>query len=242
MASSDPENARRPAPSSRPQYPNGVPYKFNPEGAVQPFPGNTIVSHLSLDSPLYASMLVLHGKLRVSHLSHLYALLPPPSWHMTVFEGVCDKVREPGHWPADLAIDAPLADCNALFARKLELFDLQCAPPYSMAVAGWSPLKVGIGVDVEPRTREENARLRGLRDRLADELQIRHKGHENYGLHLSVAYLLRHLTDGQRKELQALLDEHFEQMPREFELGAPEFCKFDDMFEFKRVFYLKNKE
>lgn len=238
MAFEDPESVQHPHTS---KYPKGVPKKFSPEGTVQAFPGNTIVSHLSPDSPLYASMLVLHEKLRVHRLSHLYTLLPPPSWHMTVYEGVCDQVRKPGYWPADLAIDAPLADCNALFSRKLEVFDLQYAPPYRMAVTGWSPINTGISVRVKPRTEEDNTRLRGLRDRLADKLQTRHKGHESYRLHLSLLYMLRYLTDGQKKELQTLLDEHFENMPKEFELGAPEFCKFDDMFEFKRLFYLKDQ-
>jgi hypothetical protein len=29
------------------KYPNGVPAKFDPDGNVQPYPGNTIIAHLS---------------------------------------------------------------------------------------------------------------------------------------------------------------------------------------------------
>lgn len=68
-----------------PGYPIGVPSKFDLEGNVQPFSGNTILAHLSPDSELYASMLELHGKLAASPLAPLFALLPPTSWHMTVF-------------------------------------------------------------------------------------------------------------------------------------------------------------
>jgi hypothetical protein len=222
------------------KYPNGVPAKFDPDGNVQPYPGNTIIAHLSPSSDLYASMLVLYDKLHDSHLSHLFTLLPPSSWHMTIFEGVCDQVRKPGYWPSDLAIDAPLAECNDLFTKKLSTFDLQCDPPYLMSVVGWNSLKTGIGVHVEPRSTEENKRLRGQRDRLADLLLIRHPDHATYGLHLSVAYLLRHLTDAQKSELTALLIDHFDGMPKEFELSAPEFCKFDNMFAFQRQFYLED--
>jgi hypothetical protein len=225
-----------------PKYPNGVPVKFDPNGHVQPFPGNTIIAHLSPASEIYASMLVLHEKLHQHRLSHLFALLPPSSWHMTIFEGVCDQVRKPGFWPADLPLDAPLEDCDALFVKKLSTFDLQCNPPYLMSVLGWSPLKTGIGVHVELRTADESKRVRGLRDRLADLLQIRHRDHATYDLHLSIAYLLRHLTAEQKAELTALLMDHLEGMPKEFELGAPEFCKFDDMFAFRRQFYLENHE
>ncbi|KAH8891833.1 DUF1868-domain-containing protein [Thozetella sp. PMI_491] len=220
------------------EYPNGVPSKFDLDGNVQSFPGNTILSHLSLDSELYASLLVLYDKLRDSHLSSLYTLLPPSSWHMTVFEGVCDQVRKPGFWPDDLAPGASLQECTEHFSRKLQTFDLQCKPPFRMTATGFDPLKTGIGVHLEFRTTEEDRGFRAMRDRLAELLHIRHPQHAKYGLHLSMAYLLRHLDDEQRAELTALLMDHFESMPREFELGAPEYCRFQNMFAFERLFYL----
>ena len=99
---------QRQADTLRPEYPRGVSSKFGVDGKVQHFPGNTIISHLSPSSDLYASMLVLHEKLLQSNLSSVITLLPPSSWHMTVFEGICDEVRKPGFWPSDLAVDAPL--------------------------------------------------------------------------------------------------------------------------------------
>ncbi|KAK3393492.1 RNA ligase/cyclic nucleotide phosphodiesterase [Podospora didyma] len=234
--------------AARPDYPIGVPSKFDPEGNVQPFPGNTIVAHLAPASPLYASMLDLYNKLASHPLSSLYALLPPPSWHMTVFEGVCDQVRGPGYWPRDLPpSDSPsstttLEACTALFAQKLADFDLQCDPPFRLTVTGFTSLAVGIGVRLQLRTPKEEARFRGLRDRLAEVLQIRHPHHDNYLLHLSMTYFVRYPTPEQAAELTALLAEHFEGMPKEFELGAPEFCTFENMFKFDRSFYLKNRE
>jgi hypothetical protein len=224
-----------------PDYPIGVPSKFAPDGTVQPFPGNTIVSHLSPSSPFYASLLSLHAKLAASPLAPLYALLPPESWHMTVFEGVCDTVRTPGHWPKDLPVDASLAQCTAHFARKLESFQLGPAgqPPYGIVATGFSSFAVGIGVRVRLRSAEEEARFRKVRDRLAETLQVRHAHHDYYELHISLAYLLRYLNKEQKAELGALLKEHFEGMPKEFELGSPEFCTFEDMFKFDRLFYLK---
>ncbi|KAF2478248.1 DUF1868-domain-containing protein [Lindgomyces ingoldianus] len=226
----------------QPRYPLGIPSKFDIDGKVQPFPGNTIISHLSPSSDLYASLLSLYEKLRQSPLSSLFALLPPSSWHMTVFEGVCDQIRKPGFWPSDLAADAHLEECDATFTEKLALFDLQCNPPYRMSITGFEPLEVGIGLHVEPSTSDEAARLRQLRDRLADLLQIRHPGHDSYSLHLSMAYLVRHLTERQKSELLALLNGHFQNFPVEFELGPPEFCRFEDMFAFQRQFYLKDQE
>ncbi|KAF4930691.1 hypothetical protein CGCVW01_v000854, partial [Colletotrichum viniferum] len=97
---------------------------------------------------------------------------------------------------------------------------------------------IGIGVRLDGRTPAETERLRSLRNKLADKLNIRHPIHDEYGFHLSVAYLLRHLTHQQNQELEGLLLRHFEEMPKSFELAAPEFCAFENMFAFKRVFFL----
>ncbi|KAK5658861.1 hypothetical protein OQA88_1675 [Cercophora sp. LCS_1] len=239
-----PFKAQKPASSfhvmNHPAYPIGVPLKFDPNGNVQRFPGNTIISHLSLSDPLYSSLLELHAKLSDCALSHLFTLLPPESWHMTVFEGVCDRVRHPGHWPLTVPRDAPLEECTTLFATRLKEFELgeDGKPPYRLTAVGFSSFGVGIGVKLRLRTPEEEARFRGLRNRLADTLQIRHAHHDHYELHLSLAYFLRHLDENQKKELAELLWKHFEGMPKDFELGAPEFCVFENMFKFERQFYL----
>ena len=78
------------------KYPKGIPHKFDPDGNVQPFPGNTIICHLSPSSEIYASVQVLYQKLKEHPLSHLYTMLPPSSWHMTVFEGaLTSTARQP---------------------------------------------------------------------------------------------------------------------------------------------------
>jgi len=225
-------------------YPAGVPSKFDPDGNVQRFPGNTIVSHLSPTSAMYTSLLALHAKLAASPLSHLYALLPPSSWHMTVFEGVCDTERHPGHWPSDLPRDLPLEECTAHLGNKLKAFDLgeDARPPYRLTAQGFTSFDVGIGIHLMLRTPDEEARFRRLRDRLSEVLKIRHAQHNRYELHLSMAYFLRHLDDTQKEELGRLLMGHFETMPKEFDLAAPEFCTFENMFRFDRLFYLENRE
>ncbi|KAB5554620.1 RNA ligase/cyclic nucleotide phosphodiesterase [Coniochaeta sp. 2T2.1] len=205
------------------EYPRGIPWKFDKDGNVQPFPGNTIVCHLSQTSDLYASLLQLYEKLRTSPLAHLYTLLPPPSWHMTVFEGVCDQVRKPGYWPSDLPVDAPLEECTARFAEELSAFDLRCDPPYRISVRGIDPLQIGIGVHLEFTDAAEEALFRGLRDRISETLSLRLPGHETYGLHISIAYLLRILTDEQDAEIRKLVLDHLGDAPKEVEFGAPDF-------------------
>lgn len=219
--------------------PSGVPSKFTVDGAVRPFPGNTIICHLPQDSELHTRLRQLALDLDEGNKEALYTLLPPSSWHMTVFEGVCDQVRTPGFWPTDLPIDAPLAECNAAFSQKLSAFDMSTTPSFRMRISGYTPRVDGIGLHLEPVNDVEEVRIRSLRDRLSNELQIRHPSHQAYVFHMSIAYFIRFPSDDERSAVDAMLFNHFQDMPTEFELAAPEFCFFDDMFEFRRQFFLK---
>ncbi|KAJ6584739.1 RNA ligase/cyclic nucleotide phosphodiesterase [Mycena capillaripes] len=225
------------------RYPSGVPYKFGPDGSVQHYPGNTIISHLSpsSESGLHDSLLALSGKLQSSPLGHLYALLPSTSWHMTIFDGVLDQVRKPGRWPDDISLNASLEECTALYQNKLSSFDLQCDPPYHMSIKGFKPLEGTIGLHLEPYTTEEDAQMRDLRDRLSDTLHIRKEDQTTYGFYLTLGYLLRFLTEQQEKELNKLLYDHFESMPKQFALGGPEFCTFENMYSFTPLVYLTDQ-
>ncbi len=160
---------------------------------------------------------------------------------MTVFEGVVDKVRKPGLWPSNLAIDASVEECTTLFERELSTFDLQTPLPYHLTIKDVKPLLNGISLYIVPHT-TDNTALRGLRDRLSDLLRIRAKGHDTYRFHISIAYMLRFLTDDQNKELRAFILDCLNDVPKDFELGAPEFCIFEDMFAFERQMYLKDQE
>ncbi|KAK9364826.1 RNA ligase/cyclic nucleotide phosphodiesterase [Lipomyces kononenkoae] len=220
------------------KYPRWIGQKFDPDGNLLPFPGNTVICHLQRDALLHRVLLEMYDELQKQEFSHLYAFLPPTSWHMTIFEGVSDHIRKPGFWPADLPIDAPLSDCSALFQRKLQEFDLGSEPPFKMTVKGFEPLEDGIALKVRPVDAGEQSRLRQLRDRLSGCLQTRHPGHETYSHHLSISYTLRFLDEQDHEKISTFLDGWCAKLPKVFELGAPEFCTFDNMFAFHRQFCL----
>ncbi|KAL7931556.1 RNA ligase/cyclic nucleotide phosphodiesterase [Trichoderma chlorosporum] len=215
--------------------------KFDDKGNVLPFPGNTILCHLPQDSELYKTLLPIYETLEKSKFTKFYTLLPPPSWHMTVFEGVCDQRRERATWPQELALDAPLQSCHDLFRDKLSTFDLGIQPPLRLSVTRLLMSKAGIRLDLAAVDAAEEKRLRGLRDRLSVLLQIRAPGHETYVFHLALAYRIIPVSKEDGRALTALLHKGYETIPHEFELGAPEFCHFDDMFAFHRQFYLKEQ-
>jgi hypothetical protein len=231
----------------RPPYPVGVPVKFSPDGVVQRFPGNTTLCHVPSDSPLIPGLHIVYDALD-SHptLSRLIRLVPRESWHMTVFDGVCDPECDPGVWPAGLE-RKPLDECTREFSKRLRKFGLglkkeDLAPPYRMRVRCFDNATIGVGLEVEGATQEEDKRMRRLRDRLADTFGFRAPNHETYGLHITIAYLLRHVDGEDRFELNEVFAKLLPEVKMEFELRAVEFCIFEDMCAYPRQFYLGDKE
>ncbi|KAJ4327736.1 hypothetical protein N0V84_001845 [Fusarium piperis] len=235
-------------PSERPPYPIGVPSKFNLEGDAQIYRGNTTVCHIPPSSPIIPG---LHAVFKTfeSHptLAKYVRLLPPDSWHMTVFDGVREDECEPGMWPPGL-LKQPLEEATADFSQRLRKFGRQLeaeglAPPYKMKVRCFEiPAPVGIGLLVEGATPEEEKRMRRLRDRLSDVLGFRAPNHEIYQFHVTIAYLLHHVDGADQVELRSVLNKLLSEFDPEFELGRVEFCTFDTMLAFPRVFYLGDEE
>ncbi|KIX01875.1 uncharacterized protein Z518_09602 [Rhinocladiella mackenziei CBS 650.93] len=223
------------------EYPRWIGQKFEPDGRLLSFPGNTVICHLSPQSELHHALQGLYKELKEGEFASLQALLPPTSWHMTIFEGVSDKMRKHGVWPDNLPPDASLDGCNALFNQKLAAFDLETEPPFRMAVYGFEPLEDGVALRVVPASPAEERRLRRLRDRLSKVLQTRHLGHNHYSFHVSVSYMLRYLSQEEHEKFWTFLQEYLSKLPEYFELGAPEFCTFDDMFAFRREFFLQKQ-
>lgn len=53
---------------------------------------------------------------------------------------------------------------------------------------------------------------------------------------------MRHIDGEDREELNKLFAGHLPAVQQEFELGAVEFCTFENMYAFQRLFYLGERE
>ncbi|KEF61674.1 uncharacterized protein A1O9_03242 [Exophiala aquamarina CBS 119918] len=232
----------------RPHYPIGIPTKFDPDGVAQRYPGNTTVCHIPVNSPLIDGLKTLYNKFE-SHptLSDRILLLPPSSWHMTVLDGVRETECEPGMWPDGMP-KPDLDDSTKDLACRLRQLGPRLrqdglAPPYRMRVRSFDPATGGIALVVEGATADEEKRMRRLRDLLADTVGFKAPNHDQYLFHVTVAYLLRYIDGDDYEQLQrdfARLLPPLQQF--EFELGAVEFCTFETMLAFPRLFYLGEDE
>lgn len=220
-----------------------VPPKFLPDGSAANWPGNTIICHIDRRSPAFMALLDIHVALMRSGLHAYIAPLPPASYHMTVFEGVAYPARHK-YFPADLPPETSEEACNAAMLEKLRRFDLRTALPIRMRPAPLAQQTNPASILLEPADAPENRKLRRLRDRLADTLQLRAPRHDDYRFHITLDYVYAPLDDASRARLMALhqrlLTDFIARSPL-IELGAPEFTYFDDMLEFRPQLLLANQ-
>ncbi len=222
--------------------PSGVGRKFHPDGRVRPFAGNTIVCHTASAAALTDRLGRLHERLRAARAARLYTLLPPSSWHMTLFDGVTDEVRIPDRWPQDMPLDMPLAEVHRHFEERLKAEVFGPKLTFSMRATATGRLRNGIDIRLRPVDAAEEQAIRTLRDRIAAVLRLRRAAHDTYGFHITLAYFIAYPGEDEAAELHGLMKEEVQVLEASlppFFVGPPEFCHFNDMFVFNRQFFLR---
>jgi hypothetical protein len=240
--------AEPPKPAGKPgTHPHDVGRKFFVGGRVRPFAGNTIIAHLpqqGLGFRTFDSILDIYRDLPACGFGRKVTALPTSSYHMTVFGGANDQQRDRGPWPSDLPHDLPIEVCNRLLAERLAEFRLGCEPVFRMTVDETVPAATAspITLHLRPLDDGEAAKLRLLRDRLAEALKIRSADHDTYRFHITMAYQIDWFTRSETAEYRAALGKWRAAVKRSapvIALGAPEYCVFNDMFAFERLFTLE---
>jgi hypothetical protein len=210
--------------------------KFSVAGRAQRFPGNTILCHLNQPGRQHDAQKGVVARLREQTGDENISWLPPASYHMTIFDGSNVLRRD---WPKDLDPGASLEDCSDFIAERLRRFDLGFDPPIRMVADENSPAPAMTGIPLRPVDAAENQRLRNLRDRLSVALGIRRENHDSYAFHTTY-YIKRFSPEAEasyrRNYVRAI--QELRRLQPVIELGAPEFCLFEDMASFQTQFFL----
>jgi hypothetical protein len=163
---------------------------------------------------------------------------------MTIFGGANEKERRLPLWPADLPLDLALDQCTRILGERLRSFSLGTdAPPYRMKINPAEPPEneSPLTIRLVPADKETEEKLRRVRNRLSDLLKIRDPSHDSYGFHITLGYSIRWLNHAENLDFRRSLTRWrtmLEQRAPIFSLGAPEYCTLEDMFAFKRQFFL----
>jgi len=171
-------------------------------------------------------------------LGHAFALLPPDSFHMTIFDLVCHEVREPDRWSSELPLDAPLEQVDRFMAERLR--QVRWPAPPRMRVTGLGALGGDhtLRLLLEPVCGEQAAVLEAFREEASRATGVRHPAHDSYAFHLSLAYPLVIFSGQQRKTYRRFEQEvtpRLRQRLGQVGLAAPYLALFQDMFAFPRT-------
>jgi hypothetical protein len=217
--------------------------KFNEDGSVRHFPGNTFLCHVDTRSSTYKEVLWAQDQLKAMSCAKHYAFLPQASMHMTVFEGLCDQIRQSEVWSSKLEADVALEVATEQFQIWLDA--MEAMPKFQMVFDHvHNSSNGGTLLRIKPANDETKQAIKVCREALSEITGIRHPVHESYHFHITLSYKVIHLDDDQQVELEQTckgIEARLRETFRTLEHGAVEFCVFDDMFEFKPVQLLQVK-
>ena len=214
------------------KYSRHVGKKFNEDGSVKKFPGNTVICHVPKDSDQFHFLGEYMKKLQSQSWSHKFSFLPSSSFHMTVFEGICDNYRKRTHWFSSLPLDTPLLETDSYMTKIWA--DIEKSISFSM-----NAMRIGIGngitLRLEPIDSNSNESIRNFRDLLSNKFHLRGPNHKGYGFHISFAYLIEKLSSKEKKEVKNFMKKEVAFIQGNFgvlKTSAPELTFFEDMFKF----------
>ena len=206
--------------------------KFNSDGMVRRFRGNTVISFVAPHSPLGRCADRAREAIEASEAAPRLTFLPPASYHVTVVRLVCDEDREPAKWSSHLDLHCPLKDVDAFMADAMA--SIESPASIDMQYRATSAHDV-VAIELEPASPTARATLNSYRDAVAEATGVRHADHHDYVFHLSLAYRVSLLSPAESLELAAALATVHSHLVGEgpFILPAPVLTFFDDMFEFR---------
>jgi len=224
----------------------GAGRKFYPDGRVHPFAGNTIVCHLDQHGPnstAFNQLLDCFRQFPAKSYIEKIALLPPSSYHMTVFGGANNTDRQADKWPSGISPAVSMEECHRIVGERVKAAAVGTVSPIRMRV---DPADSGydgntLRIPLVPADEAEVQKLRSLRDRLSSAIGIRSPKHESYQFHITLGYLLRTFSRNELRDAEQDMRRWKAELATRvpvIELGQPEYCIFEDMFAFHRQFFI----
>lgn len=212
--------------------------KFTPEGVAKRHRGSTFVAPVVPDSPSYQVEKRIQDDLSARGLDCHFALLPPSSYHMTVFPGLKDRslADQAGAWPAWLSDVKDFPTAVELMRNRLIKADIPVLPDLRMRPTHIYDLGISFTVGLEPADDEMDQALREFRTALRNVLEIHDPEFDTYEFHSSLGYRLT--APEVTEDINAELAEEYTSWVTEidvFDLERPGFNIFNDMLSFPEL-------
>lgn len=232
--------ATLPGTAAAQNVPRDVGRKFNADGSVRRFGGNTFIGHVGqqgADYEQFDALLDIYREMPAHAFAHKIALTPPSSYHVTMFGGLNDEDQGRARWPRGLPPDMPVDAVTREWLRQLKTRPPLADHRFKFEFGNPALMKDGAPhVPLVPADDATARRLKGLRDELSAFTGLRDKDHERYRYHLTFGYLHAVLSDGEAQALKSATEDWVRRLSARvgaIAIPAVEFCSFRDMYAFR---------
>jgi len=211
----------------------GAENKFDDKGNPLPFPGCTIICNIPLNTDLSDEIISSQKKLENFNPEKTYFYLPSSSFHMTLFDCCNLNTKNTNYWPSDIDPDMDYKHIAIELNKRIQnyIFPKELNFKLKMFFGGYS-------IILEPFSKKDEKILRNCRDELSNLLKIKFENHQRYTFHITLAYILRELSQIEIKNLIELNKQLFFDFSKKFPkitFIKPEICTFKNMLEFKSI-------
>lgn len=217
--------------------------KFDSVGEVKRHPGSTFVCHLVTDSPVYRVAKQIREDVVQSGLGQNFALVPPASYHMTVLEGLKNKlfIGQEEKWPAWLAGTADFPEAVAAMRAELVTADVEGLRDVAMEPVGVYPLAEMLTIALQPKDDHVAAELDRFRKDVGGALGIEVADLHDYRFHVTVGYRLTEV-EKENTEPENRLEEKYADWATaagRVDLEPVAFTVFNDMSSYSPLLYFR---
>lgn len=205
--------------------------KWNTDGSPRPYPGSTIICFADPASPIYQAGEMLQSELRALPFAHKFGLLPPSSFHMTVFSLICEPRRAQTEWTSHLPLSATIEELDQCFIKALA----PVTPPSGFRMVMTYLGRWGLSFRLSPADQDTHIALQTYRNQVSDASGVRYPDHDTYQYHMTLAYQLIMLDKAEQAAYADFCYQWGEKLRCEigvFETGTPVLTFFEDMFAF----------
>ncbi|WP_082522346.1 DUF1868 domain-containing protein [Acidovorax sp. Root402] len=229
-------------------HPRDVGRKMNADGTVRGFVANTFIGHLAQqgeDFAVFDAFLDIYREFPRHAFSQKIGLLPPSSYHITVFGGLNDVDRGTSNWPPSIPVDRSIESVTTQYLRELRnlpklsaepfLFDIDKSQRPSLQKEG------ALTIPLRPLDNSTDRRLRAIRDQLSTLSGLRRRDHDSYQYHVTIGYFFRFLNEQEAHDLSdstARWMEGLAALPRKPRISSIYFCRLRDMYAYEELHQL----
>ncbi len=208
--------------------------KFNEDGTVRFWPGNTMICLLDHNSEVFNRVKTIRDDFKNNPIGRCITFLPDQSLHMTAIEGVVDGNRSKDHWTALLPTDTKLSEVDDLFENLWKTI-----PPLGEVYMTFDHIRPtsSVVIALRPASDEDNRKIREWRDIVSKTFGLHFPNYDNYEFHISMGYGIWWPDEKEMENFITLIDKYdslFKNEPFTFKVPEPSMTYFDNMFFFDK--------